>query len=180
MLKKPLTKAARAARELLSIYRYTVPIPVEDLARNLGIEIVKTPDLRFQGNPASGLLLNTNGRRICAVNAGEKPVRQRFTIAHEIGHYHLRHDADAIPGGFGFVEKVLPRNERSTLAVDDREIEANAFAAELLMPADAVLKRVGYVLHDTYDEDEIMELAKEFQVSFTAMTNRLSWLGRFQ
>lgn len=171
------SKAAQAASDLISIYRLSVPIPIEDLARSHGIEIVRTPDLTYQGSPASGLLLHANGRRICAVRANEKHERQRFTIAHELGHFLLGHQGDAIPGGRGFVERVLARNDISRQSIDRREIEANAFAAELLMPAQEVIARVPYELHDTYDQEVIVDLAAEFQVSFTAMTNRLNTLG---
>jgi Zn-dependent peptidase ImmA (M78 family) len=60
-------------------------------------------------------------------------VRQRFTIGHELGHLTLHHGHDLI------LERLVRLNFRdatSSTANDEEEIEANHFAAELLMPHD--------------------------------------------
>ena len=93
----------------------------------------------------SGMLLPAE-RRIL-VNAEEAPVRQRFTIAHELGHWICQCLEGSVGGS---VEPVYCRaadvmSETARLA----EREANVFAAELLMPeeqvraADAAPERFG-------------------------------------
>ena len=66
---------------------------------------------------------------------------------------------------------------RSATGVDPKEIEANQFAACLLMPPDLVKHAVmacgGSPLVDSY----VTELASTFDVSEQAMTIRLSTLG---
>jgi Zn-dependent peptidase ImmA (M78 family) len=100
-------------------------------------------------------------------------VRQRFTIAHEIGHAVLTAQ------DFLYVDKVARlRDARSAQGTDPAEVEANAFAAELLMPADMLereVQRRGGL--DVYDQDDVLELAGEFQVSTQALLIRLNMLG---
>jgi Zn-dependent peptidase ImmA (M78 family) len=57
------------------------------------------------------------------------------------------------------------------------EIEANTFAAELLMPADLLLGTLGGRSIDLEDDEAVASLAKRFKVSEAAMRFRLSSLG---
>ena len=63
------------------------------------------------------------------VNGTHPAVRMRFTLAHEIGHVRCGHDAGVA------VDTYETLGGRST---DAREVQANAFAAELLAPAAGV------------------------------------------
>jgi Zn-dependent peptidase ImmA (M78 family) len=74
------------------------------------------------------------------------------------------------------------RDAKSSLGIDQREIEANAFAAELLMPEDLILEAVRKQLkkaETTAPEQLAAVLAAQFQVSTEAMQNRLTNLGLF-
>ncbi|PRY72443.1 ImmA/IrrE family metallo-endopeptidase [Halomonas ventosae] len=97
----------------------------------------------------------------CAYNTDEALVRQRFTQAHELGHVLLKH-----------VSKDHTRLRDTTFndRGDWREIDANAFAAELIMPAE-------YVRHQASKIPHISELARFFGVSPTAIRYRLINLG---
>jgi len=102
-------------------------------------------------------------------------VRQRFTIAHEIGHYLLhRFEHDVFFNKTG--SKKLYRNEDSTTGKDQMEIEANAFAAALLMPEARVKKEMKTIQFDMGSDDwEIFKkLAKTFKVSNQAMMFRMA------
>lgn len=71
----------------------------------------------------------------------------------------------------------MMRDARTSAGVDDDEIEANRFAAELLMPRDfleADLRALGPIYLD--DERAIANLAKKYRVSPQAMAIRLSSL----
>lgn len=100
---------------------------------------------------------------------GDIERRQRFTCAHELGHYaHLKlegkleHNSDET-----FIER---RDPASSLGTNPAEVFANEFAANLLMPAVAIR-----TLHargmDAYD------LSRFFDVSPTSMDYRLKNLG---
>ena len=107
------------------------PIPVERVAEHLGAALRFEP---FDGD-ISGMLFRDDQRVIIGVNSLDGVTRQRFTISHEIGHLMLHN------GRPMFVEKHVQVNLRdsvSSTATNREEIEANRFAAELLMPAGMV------------------------------------------
>ena len=65
------------------------------------------------------------------------------------------------------------RDSRSSQAVDKKEMEANEFAAELLMPRKFLAKALKNETVDLEDDDKIESLAKSFGVSTQALTFRL-------
>jgi Zn-dependent peptidase ImmA (M78 family) len=149
-----------------------LPINPFRIASHLNVEVRK----EFFVGDLSGVLLRQNGTAVIAVNAGESPKRQRFTIAHELGHYVLNHKGDI------FVDHTVlnRRDGRSAAAVDFQEIEANAFAAELLMPGQMLLARANDVMaqNPMHTQQQLLkQLAFDFEVSEQAMTYRLMNLG---
>jgi Zn-dependent peptidase ImmA (M78 family) len=98
------------------------------------------------------------------VNGSDAPARQRFTLAHELGHVRCGHDG-AIP-----VETFVTLGGKAT---DAREIQANAFAAELLAPAAGVRGMV-----DGADPglEEVVRIAARFGISTIAALYRLNSL----
>ena len=166
------SRAEEVASEL--ILRYGIiepPVPVDKIAEGEGVEIIRS---KAQGNEA-GFALRDNGRKIIGVNAGNHPLRQRFTIAHELGHLALH------PGKVLIVDpsvRVNLRNEVSSLGTDFEEIQANVFAAELLMPRTLITRLVPELASATSShENTVTSLAGLFQVSKEAMSYRLINLG---
>jgi Zn-dependent peptidase ImmA (M78 family) len=157
--------AAGAARRLVSRFGLTrPPIEVEDVALKLGIEVVRE---EFPDN-ISGALLRSGKETVIAVNKGHHINRQRFSIAHELGHYLLHPDSAAYYDqkhdiGVHFRAKT----DRTTW--DPREVEANRFAAELLMPRRIIKDAIAQT-----GEVQASELARQFGVSEEAMTHRLA------
>ncbi len=150
------------------------PVPVERLARRFGAEVRFEP---LDGD-LSGMLFREGDRAIVGVNALHPKSRQRFTIAHELGHLQL-HDHSGIHIDHKFPVARL-RDERSSQAIDPEEIQANRFAAELLMPAAMLEADLDGLTDDTvdYDDDELVrQLAGRYQVSTQAMAFRLVNLG---
>jgi Zn-dependent peptidase ImmA (M78 family) len=160
-----------AAADLLKRYGIAaVPVPVEQVARGEGAQVVRQ---RFEGSQ-SGFVYRIGDRTIIGVNSATSARRQRFTIAHELGHM-LLHQDDAL-----MVDNAVQfRDERSSLAIDPEEIEANTFAAALLMPAEQVLAHVKAALAAGISSREklIGRLAQTFDVSAEAMGYRLVNLG---
>ena len=144
------------------------PIPVSKLATLSGATIRSGP-LPME---LSGFLVRRGKSTILGVNSLHARQRQRFTIAHEIGHLLLHPHNDHVDRGISFYF----RNERSSQAEVRGEIEANQFAADLLMPKsmidDLMLKPV-----DLMDEAAVGTLASTFDVSAQALTYRLTNLG---
>lgn len=146
------------------------PVPIEELAMLLKAKIRYEP---FAGQLYGMVHRNSNGTAVIGVNSMDAPNRQRFTIAHEIGHL-LLHKTDDL-----HVDEKSPiglRNDRSSLAIDEKEIEANQFAAELIMPAEFLDKDIRRLPDDIEAEEAVTRLARKYQVSEQAMTIRLTAL----
>lgn len=169
------TAEARAASILESLGLGEPPIPVERIALHLGLEVERAA----LGDNVSGLLVVQDGRGMIGVSANQPLVRQRFTIAHEIGHFVLHKDVMPVFIDTQFLRPILAafRNAASSTGEDAREREANAFAAALLMPAEMVHRAIATLGVDIADEEAIEELAKRFNVSRQAMTFRLANLS---
>ena len=150
----------------------TPPIDVRKVARNLGLDVVEAPN----EDELSGFLLTDadTGQQIIGVNALHHPNRRRFTIAHEIGHFILHRDGLHVDRNQNF--RVDWRSPNSRTGADKKEVQANQFAAELLMPTRFVREalQASGGLADARDDEFAKSLAKEFQVSVSAMSFRLA------
>lgn len=140
-----------------------IPVPLEEIAEALGIRIKRAPSDDF-----SGLLLRKDGKALIGVNDNESHVRQRFTVAHELGHYFLHPAKDA------FVDY---RDNQTGLVRSTKEREANMFAAAFLIPRESIILDVKKITATGIFEEEIARLAKKYDVSKESMNYRLLNLG---
>lgn len=161
----------KASELLKSCGISTPPVNVEGIVASLGILLRRTPT---EDNVSGFLLKQKSGPTVIGVNSLHHPNRQRFTIAHEIGHFVLHEFSDVHVD-----EYVLKlRSPESSAGVNEEEIQANRFAAELLMPPEMIeteISRLGVM--DISDDRAMQQLAKQFQVSVQAMSNRLTTLN---
>ena len=149
------------------------PIPVEQIARRLNVDVRYIP---FQGEGSiSGMLFRDETQKVIGVNSLHHPNRQRFTIAHEIGHL-LLHKGKEIHVDQTVLSMNL-RDDVSSKAVDRDEIEANRFAAELMMPTHFLRADFKEATVDLENEDHLMTLARRYRVSIQALNHRLVNLG---
>lgn len=162
-------EAIKNAKKLYSAVSHKFPYEHTDLdmvLEHLGLEAYLYDPEDYKDNEDVYLLLkNSSGflvrdSKTIYVNMNEHPVRQRFTIAHEIAHYYLGHENSG----------VLMRTEDSSKGVNLQEIEANAFAAELLMPEN--LFKAYYIFGYSVDG-----LASKFGVSTQAVRHRIANLS---
>jgi Zn-dependent peptidase ImmA (M78 family) len=157
--------AERDAQQLLERLSLTdIPVDPIKIARALGIK-VWTSDL--QPNVAGALVTRQGDQPQIYVNASDHVHRQRFTIAHEVGHFIDRALKGEASEPLNFVDY---RDDLSSQGTDPAEMYANGFAAALLMPA----ARVREYWNQYRDVDT---LASKFQVSPGAMRHRLRNLG---
>jgi Zn-dependent peptidase ImmA (M78 family) len=115
------------------------PVDVHLIAKRLGLKLIQEQ----LGEDISGLYISKGDSTVIAVQKSDHPNRKRFTIAHEIAHFCLRHQFE--PGEHVHVDRghlITPRNSRSSTGIDLKEIEANQFAACLLMPSRLLLDRI--------------------------------------
>lgn len=163
--------ARKKALELLeSGHIKKAPVPVEKLATSLKAKLRYEP---YAGHLSGVLHRRNDGSSVIGVNSLHANTRRRFTIAHELGHL-LLHKNEMLHVDSKF--PIALRSELSSLAVDELEIEANQFAAELLMPTELLNKDIARIRDDIEIEDAVGKLADKYQVSVQAMTIRLSTL----
>jgi Zn-dependent peptidase ImmA (M78 family) len=161
---------SRAEKTLRDTNTYRVPVPIDVVAHRLKL----TMEAASLGENVSGMLVVEDGRGAIGYNATHPPVRQRFTISHEIAHY-LLHANKKNRRSQLFIDRSVSfrRDENSSTGNDDEEVEANKLGAALLMPRSLVHQDIQKHDLDLDDEEAITYLAKRFQVSTAAMTNRL-------
>ncbi|MGK3985543.1 ImmA/IrrE family metallo-endopeptidase [Sorangium sp. So ce136] len=125
------------------------PVAVEQFASSMGVPLERVSKVRW-----SGAVNSTTFAAKIWVRGSDAPVRQRFTIAHELGHLMLHeigvaYRDDTFSGGW-------------------KEAQANQFAAALLVPQ--------WMLRDYYRRQSSKVLASLFEVSEQAMMIQISKL----
>ncbi|MDP1973213.1 ImmA/IrrE family metallo-endopeptidase [Sediminibacterium sp.] len=167
----------RAEKLLKDSNCFSIPVKLLDCASYLNIDI-KEMDIE---DSISGFVA-INGKNVqIGVNKNHSSQRQRFTIAHEIGHFALHSQSEQL-----FVDKndnnaatYLFRDEKSASGEYIKEREANSFAAALLMPKKMINEEI-VKIEKSLSLSKITELlAHKFEVSTQAMSIRLSRLGYF-
>jgi Zn-dependent peptidase ImmA (M78 family) len=145
------------------------PIQLEIILQHYGIKQVELP----ASGDIFGAIVRQNGTVTIAVNPEQHPNRQRFTTAHELAHFfcHFSENMQHVDGDF----RVHWRNTASSEGVDWNEIEANRFAAALLIPEKMLRSDVNAC--SVLDRDTMQHLANLYQVSRLAMQFRLINLG---
>ena len=135
-----------------------MPVDPIEIARRLGIKVY-TAGLE---DGVAGMLVKRPARDAeMYINGADSLNRQRFTAAHELGHY-VKH----VAAGEDNWEHVDYRDTLSSKGTDPDEIFANQFAASLLMPRHEVER-----LEEKFKSPTA--LAYEFGVSADAMNFRL-------
>lgn len=162
--KKAIQKIADKIHRDLKL---SFPVDLDYVCKKLGL-IVRHEEIE---DSVSGMIACHQDKGIIAVNKNHVETRQRFTIAHEIGHFRLHSSS--------FIDKHYRRsdeNDRLSLSSPE-EVQANYFAASLLMPQSEIERLLDeWDIWQFYD-DELEALAKYFNVSIVAMTVRLKSLG---
>lgn len=169
-----LEEIAQLGEEYARLYNpgSVSPFPYENvLAAHPDVEILFTD---LEDERVSGVTLYKSGKYTILVNSTKPETRQHFTLGHELGHYFLHKDtlktSSGIVDGDAWLDTPNMLYRQDDVAKTQIEIEANNFAASLLMPAD-LIRRAWEAF------GSIEECARIFQVSVVAMSIRLTRLG---
>jgi hypothetical protein len=148
--------------QLIERHRQTLPVPIYQIIADfdLGFEFQPMPD-----NVSGWIERLSGGSFKIAVNASHPKTRQRFTAAHELGHYIYHKDllGDGVGDNRAYRTEGTNRPNVNIRPIHERQ--ANSFAANVLMPRHLLLKFA--------DQLSIVELATKFEVSQEAMRIRL-------
>ena len=170
MAKPPVDEPQARAKEILArLGFHSAPIPVEKIAKALGAHVRFSP---FD-EELSGMIYIKDGVPIIGVNSLHHPNRQRYTIAHELGHLELHRQLITSEVHVDKNFPVLMRDPQSASGTEQVEIQANQFAAELLMPRTLIELAIDKKEFDIDDDGPIAELAKKFRVSKQALEYRI-------
>lgn len=142
------------AQSIIKMYNINnPPVNVEEIAEQLGYKVVP---FDFPDN-ISAITKIIDGVKVIGVNQNHHPLRRRFSVSHELGHFLCGHETYTH-------ETTLVEPEKKYM--DPRyqqEKEADEFAAELLMPE--LMLKVDVLQNRLKAE----ELAKKYQVSEQAL-----------
>lgn len=163
---------ARAIQRQVRDQEGVVPLkfPLNRLATQVGVISIEP----IESATIEGMLLVRGDEAVLGYNANARPARQRFTIAHELGHLLIpTHLAGKIKFECGKGDFNARRPKRGLLSEtvspqQRKEIEANEFAAELLVPDEEFRsERARYLKSDSLLH--VRGLAASFGVSTEMM-----------
>lgn len=148
------------AQEVLNRYwDKKLPVDILSIVKAIGLEAYSLSDEEIAEGVSGRCEIQEGESHSLYVNTQEPLARQRFTLAHELGHYCLEH-------GSSFRD-----TRESMYSYDPKEHAANTFAADVLMPKEFVEH---YVLEKGLTD--ISLLSDIFEVSYSAMKIRLERL----
>lgn len=156
-----IRKAALESSRIIDRFGITKPgdIRLKDIAFALGVDVIEG---RLEGAAAS--LVRCGDKAIIRISDKETdPNRKRFSIAHELGHFVLRHGHK--------LHKVCSTHDLNTWYGGSEEMQANTFAAELLLP-NVFVRPLCDVDAPDISFDLIRKIASIFHVSLTATAIR--------
>jgi Zn-dependent peptidase ImmA (M78 family) len=156
-----------------------LPIPIEDMAEHyLGYSIDFVDDGIFSDPKILGGIDFEESKIYVNASVEDHDGRYAFTIAHEIGH-HVLHRVAYLKDNVDGNKEILCRDSRNKPQI---ELEADRFAAALLMPAEAIQNitstisprpKVNSIKQARGLASKIINEGKLDNVSNTAMVNRL-------
>jgi hypothetical protein len=186
----------KAAQTFLKKYHpeNTLPIPIEEIIEfQLKIDIIPTPDMMDTTGVDAVTSHDLTQINIDRAQLESRPNRARFTLAHEVGHIVLHKE---------FIKRHNFQDEKSwrkfvlnDLHRDPMEVQANMFAAFVLIPSDHLrreyeLAKSDLAKHPAFKTKNLPAekilapylaepLAQKFETSEEAMTNRLiNWIQK--
>lgn len=146
--------------EVIAKHWDSTPVPIDLIIRDIGLPL----SYQAMEDNISGYIERQDGSYRIVVNANHAVTRQRFTAAHELGHYIYHRDLLGEGAGDNRAYRTEGTDLPNAKIRPIHERQANSFAANVLMPR----HRLTDVAHET-----TAALAARFRVSQAAMAIRL-------
>jgi Zn-dependent peptidase ImmA (M78 family) len=144
------------AKKFIDELNIIIPVDLNKICKILDIEVVVT-----YLNDAYGYLFVGRGKKIIFINEIiANTEKERFTIAHELGHYILGHNMTAFC-------KYTELDYKSKNIASKKEQEADSFASELLMPSRYINEELECIAPKEYDK--IVLLKDKYKVSMISL-----------
>lgn len=161
-----LNPQQEAQKVLAALWKEGIfPVDPITIAKRLGLQVVETE----LPEKVSGALIKEQGKEpVIVLHKFDPDNRKRFSCAHELGHYISRIESNEIePQQYDYIDL---RNDLSANGTDVKEIFANQFAANLLMP-ETVIRSL------FREKKQHFEMALYFGISPESLKYRLKSLG---
>lgn len=170
-------RAVKAAQRVLAAHNPAgqLPVPVERIAAELDCAIARNQD---SGSDITSFALTSASKdRVIGLNTAQGVRSQRFAVAHALGHHEMHGEREITVCRR---IRALLRKPEAVEADIAAEQEANAFALELILPADAVMDVACNHLNGQADPSRdtlIVHLGKMFGAPAAAVGARLIGLA---
>ena len=150
--------------DLIEKHTARLPVNVDALIREAGLELQKMP---LAEDVAGWIERRSDNRYRIVVNTRHTHTRQRFTAAHELGHYIYHRDllGDGVADSRGYRGIAVDNRLNNPSILIGHERQANLFAVNLLIP--------GRLLDDLPRPVDVTAAASAFEVSPEVMGIRL-------
>jgi Zn-dependent peptidase ImmA (M78 family) len=163
MMKVQMIDSSQLSKSERILWNYGITDPAEidleaiafDLGATVRYRKLDGCDARIVGNATTAII---------SINTNSYPARQRFSLAHEIGHWHEDRGTGVLPCA---AEDIGPQNAEAR----SKEATANAFASQLILP-DYLFKPRASGRFPILDTASC--LAEEFNASLTATSIKLA------
>lgn len=148
---------------MMKLYEKPLPVNIEELIDRFGVKVI------FKDFPPAfdAIIVHSDaGYPLIVANSAKPPLRIRFSLAHEFGHY-------LIP--WHYWERVYC--EKRPLHFESEyhlEVEANLFAGEVLMPYEKFMP----LARDP--KVSIEDLSNMFKTSIPAIRNRYKTILKYR
>ncbi|WP_144511522.1 ImmA/IrrE family metallo-endopeptidase [Bacillus sp. FJAT-22090] len=157
-----IKEATNTAERIYKQYHYSKINPDKFRCDLLLMHIISDEDIFIESHSFStdlcGMLVLDEYEKTIVYNSNQSQERRNFTIGHELGHYYLHRDKKS---QFADRTKDMLNNSISTF-----EMQANAFASQLLLPNLIVHKMISNGYH-------FYQIKRQAQVSDQALFWRL-------
>ena len=167
-----MTPAFTAAEKALQALGITEPeeIDIEVVARSLGAKVKYR-----QLESCEARIVGQAERAIITVDSRAAPRRKRFSVAHELGHWH-RHRGLCLTCRSRDIGRPMSDGRREHVA-GNPELQVDAYASDLLLPGYIFRPMIAEV--DRLTLSAVKTLADRFETSMTATTIRALGTNRF-
>jgi Zn-dependent peptidase ImmA (M78 family) len=156
-------RGARALRSELGLG--DAPIDIRDVIRRRGVQLAVQA---FPEEWGDGRYLKKGNRHLILLNSAIGDAnRARFTAAHELGHHELHQDNQEV------VVYIDTNVHAPAQAKSDAEREADAFAAHLMAPSEALRRDLHGIPGKEITPETIVQLMMRYGLSYTSLVYRI-------
>ena len=167
--RREINAIAERIRDFLQLGTYSSPVDLDSCVHRLGGEIIRSANL------TEAMIAKRGDSFRITINRNLHPNRERFSIAHEIGHLFLHMGYCIDDAKWNAIDEFRD-DPMFRCGYSEEEREANEFAGAFLMPRDAFLVEFGK--NETDDNKvDLKPIAEHFEVSVEAALRRGQWLG---